>query len=349
MKVDIEKLRSLEEQKLLGSQKHPEHDLLIWNYTPRCAFEKAWTEETLMCRGLVTDLEGNIVARPFRKFFNLEEHQGELPAQEPVVYEKMDGSLGIVFWYKNRWIITTRGSFVSEQAIKGAELLERYSRNDDGTYNPILPVYYTHLFEILFPENRIVVDYGAQSKLVYLASIDPETGTELRFEDVEWPHKASVYGFTIEGVKQIKDWQNAEGFVLRWPDGLRLKLKFDEYKRLHRIVTGVSNIAIWEMMRDRQPLDEILDRVPDEFYQWVRKTRDDLQHTYDVIKSEMQTLIEHYQKHGPISRKEMARRILEDDRWPSVAFTLLDGRDPHAAIMRIIRPKFSKPFKVDET
>ena len=101
-------------------------------------------------------------------------------------------------------------------------------------------------------------------------------------------------------------------------------------------------------MRDRQPLDGILDRVPDEFYQWVRKTRDDLQHTYDVIKSEMQTLIEHYQKDEQITRKEMARHILEDDRWPSVAFTLLDGRDPHEAIMRLIRPKFSKPFKIDD-
>ena len=86
-------------------------DLLIWNYTPRVQFGKHWTEETLMARGLITDLEGNVVARPFKKFFNLGEHQGDLPIEEFNVTEKLDGSLGIVYKRDGIPYLATRGRF----------------------------------------------------------------------------------------------------------------------------------------------------------------------------------------------------------------------------------------------
>ena len=45
---------------------HPAFPLTIWNYTERVQYEGLWDNITLMCRGLVTDNYGNIVARPFR-------------------------------------------------------------------------------------------------------------------------------------------------------------------------------------------------------------------------------------------------------------------------------------------
>ena len=58
---------------LLDKQNHPTLPLTIWNYTPKVQYEGLWDEITLQCRGLVTDDKGRIIARPFRKFFNLEE------------------------------------------------------------------------------------------------------------------------------------------------------------------------------------------------------------------------------------------------------------------------------------
>ena len=58
---------------LLHRQLHPTLPLTIWNYSPKVQYEKLWDEITTQCRGLVTDSEGNVVARPFRKFFNYEE------------------------------------------------------------------------------------------------------------------------------------------------------------------------------------------------------------------------------------------------------------------------------------
>ena len=115
---------------LLHKQTHPTKDLTIWNYSPKVQYERLWDDITLQCRGLVTNSKGDIVARPFKKFFNYEEHTPEeIPNEDYEVYEKMDGSLGILLNYDGEWVITTRGSFTSPQSIKAKELLEKYNFN----------------------------------------------------------------------------------------------------------------------------------------------------------------------------------------------------------------------------
>ena len=86
---------------LLHKQTHPTKDLTIWNYSPKVQYERLWDDITLQCRGLVTNSKGDIVARLFKKFFNYEEYKPEeIPNENYVVYEKMDGSLGILFYYE---------------------------------------------------------------------------------------------------------------------------------------------------------------------------------------------------------------------------------------------------------
>jgi RNA ligase len=138
----LEKLNKYYEDGLLYKQVHPTLPLTIWNYTETVQFEGKWDEITLMCRGLVTDDKGNIVARPFNKFFNIEEGK-YTPTENFEVWDKMDGSLGIVFWYEGQWIVATRGSFTSDQAIKGTELLKKY--NTDIMFRHL-----TYCFEIIY-------------------------------------------------------------------------------------------------------------------------------------------------------------------------------------------------------
>ena len=124
MNIDLKKYSSLVDEHYLSVQKHPTADLWIWNYTAKCQYGRNWTEETMMARGLITNKEGEIVSRPFKKFFNVAEHDGEdsklppLPDEPFKVYEKLDGSLGISYFIDGKVFIATRGSFVSEQAIK---------------------------------------------------------------------------------------------------------------------------------------------------------------------------------------------------------------------------------------
>src|ERR1700744_2448922 len=66
-------------ERLVVARRHPTRNLTILNYTERCQYERGlWNEVTLACRGLIHDGAGNVVARPFRKFFNY--GQGEAGA-----------------------------------------------------------------------------------------------------------------------------------------------------------------------------------------------------------------------------------------------------------------------------
>lgn len=142
MKIDVKILERYENEGLLYVQKHNTLPLYIWNYTEKVQFDNLWDELTLMARGLVTDNEGNIIARPYRKFFNYQENK-HTPTDNFKVFEKVDGSCIILFNYNNEWIFTTRGSFNSEQAIKAKELsckypLEKLDKNK------------TYIFEIIY-------------------------------------------------------------------------------------------------------------------------------------------------------------------------------------------------------
>ena len=149
--MDLKLLHKYESEGLVFSQKHPTLPLTIWNYSDKVQYEGLWNETLLQCRGLVTDDEGNVVALPFKKFFNLEENK-HTPTSKFDVYDKMDGSLGILFNYKGEWVFATRGSFTSDQSVKGLELLSKYDYQK-------LHNGYTYLFEIIYGQNRIVVKY----------------------------------------------------------------------------------------------------------------------------------------------------------------------------------------------
>ena len=123
------------EDGLISRKVSPCGRLVLFDYTEKCQFSKAWDEITLNARGTVYELAtGEVVARAFPKFFNFselsEEKQSQLLSQKFTVAEKMDGSLGIVYFYDGEWRVNTRGSFVSDQAVKGLELLKKLD-----TYN----------------------------------------------------------------------------------------------------------------------------------------------------------------------------------------------------------------------
>ena len=133
MKYNLSDISDYLEGDYVIAQRHPTLPLLIYNYSRTTQFSGIWDDITLNCRGLVLDLEGNVIAKPFPKFFNYEEHTAEgsklppIPNENFEVYEKMDGSLGIIFHYEGEWLIATRGSFASEQAIKGMEMMKKYN------------------------------------------------------------------------------------------------------------------------------------------------------------------------------------------------------------------------------
>ena len=172
--IDIELFREHESQGLITCRSHPTEDLVIWNYTPKCTYAQAWDDVTIQSRGLITKLDGTIVSRPFPKFWNLEEDKVSIPLEPFKVTTKEDGSLGVLYFIDDTPYIATRGSFISEQAIRGTEIL--HQKYKDFHFKK----QYTYLFEIVYPQNRIVVDYGDTEDLILLAIIHTETGEEFQ-------------------------------------------------------------------------------------------------------------------------------------------------------------------------
>ncbi|MFD2940790.1 T4 RnlA family RNA ligase [Flavobacterium notoginsengisoli] len=319
--------------------KHPEHDLYIYNYTQNAQFDKVWNEITIACRGLILDKDLNVVARPFPKFFNLGEMENEiLPETSFEVYDKMDGSLGILYWIENVPFMASRGSFASEQSDKANEMLH-------GKYKDswsLLDKNKTYLFEIIYPENRIVLDYGASEELVLLAIIDTNSGEEFPLEDIGFPVVEKYHG--IKDIETLKEMElaNKEGFIIKYANNFRVKIKFDEYLRLHRIITQVSNLNIWEYLKTKQSMEEILERVPDEFFSWVKQTKADLEKEFKAIEEQCKLDFKVLE-----SRKETAFYFLTC-QYPNVLFSMLDNRDYSEIIWKMIRPKHEKPFNREE-
>jgi RNA ligase len=359
MKYDVNILNDYIERGLLEKNSHPTLPIDIYNYSRECQFSQAWDGITLNMRGTVLDREGNVVARAFPKFFNMEEHKSEdIPNEEFEVFEKMDGSLGILFHYADEWHLVTKGSFTSDQAKKGRELLNKYK------YDRLLTGF-TYLFEIIYKENRIVCSYDYED-LILLAVIDNKDGYEIKIHDnrihLEGIRIANLFenlGFKIvkkydavNDYKQLKSIidDNAEGFVIKFKSGFRMKIKGEEYVRLHRLLTNFSNVDIWELLKDKKDLAGFLDRVPDEFDLWVNGVIDELRMKYAVIEKDAYELYDGFFDIRPgfskdIGKKEFALWAREQPKHlQRILFPIYDEKDYSETIWKTIRPKYQKPF-----
>ena len=354
MKIDLNPLRELESQGIISIQQHSTLPLLILNYTQRCQWERAWNEVTLQCRGLITDLSGHIVCRPFPKFFNLGEHlepESKLPPinwrQDFYVSEKMDGSLGIVYPTPDGLRLATRGSFVSDQAIRGTAMLHRLGLRE-------MRQEHTYLFEIIYPENRIVLHYGDTEALVLLDVVNNETGHGLPRSELELEARilgcdiVASYTLTADQLATYgSDEVNREGVVVRFEDGLRIKIKLGEYCRLHRLITGVNARHIWEYLKDGRSLDDLIDRVPDEFMNWVNQTAGELRDGYAQVDGEVRRTFERIKSSlGDAPRKAYAEQFKHQPALMGILFLMLDGHDYSETIWKQLRPKSADVFAV---
>ena len=363
MEISLEILNQYHGQGLLYKQVHPTLPLTIWNYTEKVQYEGLWDEVTTSCRGLITDNVGKIVVQPFKKFFNYEElvGKGVIPEKGDYVYvqEKMDGSLGILFNYDGEWIMATRGSFTSEQAVMGLEIVKEKYFLDSWMQE------YAYLLEIIYPENRIVVNYGVE-KVTFLSAVLNGTYKWNSTDDTElhWStslmifksngiHESDVvkteqhFKFSDELYKSLKEKNetNKEGFVLRFqPGNFRMKIKFEEYVRLHKIMTNLSTTAVWEVLSNGGNMDELLKDVPDEFYDKIKEYEDELKFMFNSLSNDygihfrdIQNMMD---KVGG-DRKNFAN-VAKQYKYPSLLFGMLDGKDVSPIIWKIVKPEFKK-------
>lgn len=254
-------------------QTHPVYPYNIACYTKQAMFERVWNDVTMNCRGLIYHQEtGEILARPFKKFFNYGEPNAPTFAPDDWVrvYDKVDGSLGIAYDTPDGPAIATKGSFTSDQALHATELL----RTNYPQYQ--VDDYCTDLFEIIYPENRIVLDYGDLDALWYLGSVVTETGEDywngLLVGHFGIPKNhfmlAGEWGMIFKDIPL--DRPNREGVVV-FNDytGERLKLKQEDYVELHKVMTGLSEKQLWEWCAETGTYSGVMTKIPEELHAWA--------------------------------------------------------------------------------
>lgn len=320
--------------------------LRILNYSDAAMYTPgAWESQAVRtCRGIIVDDAWRVVARPWAKFFNHGQAEaGELDLTAPVeVTDKMDGSLGIIhLTLDGTPRVASRGSFESDQAIHATAVLHaRYP--DLASLADVTP-----LVEIVYPENRIVCDYGDLDDLVLLGAVVIETGDYIGPDEaariVGWSGpRTQVFEYaTLRDALAADPRHGMEGLCVRRLDQNHIvKIKQAEYVRLHKIVTGLSERSVWEHMSDGKPLEDMLAELPDELHQWTREVWDGLTHEAAEIVGRahmthsfiVDTMPEDW------TRKHYAEAAAKHPDVRPYLFNILDGRDPHPSILRTLKP-----------
>jgi RNA ligase len=350
--LKITELFSLEdlETEVVGGyvkrQLHPFLPLDILNYTDKATFEQRWNDVTTHCRGLIVDrTTGEVVARGPRKFFNYGEPSApEYPLHTPVrLTRKEDGSLGIGWHYEGNYGIATRGSFASEQAVHANGLITRDdeanifhadNKHEDG---------YSRMWEIVYPENRIVLDYGDEDKLIPLGTVNNRTGL------IEWrPSSVLVDGkpaiMTLAEAVALPIPDDEEGYVLDIlnDDGDvidHLKLKGDRYKELHAAIFGLTEARVYEAWLTDGG-STLIEGLPDEVQPWALAVAQRLDLEWAFLMSQVRAAFDGVPSHFN-TRKVQAEYILENHKELSPAlFALLDCNvsKAHAWVDKQIKP-----------
>lgn len=338
--LDLGELARLMDDKRIQMQVHPTLPLYIYNYTNRAQFANEWTQAERVCRGLIVDEEGTVIARGPAKFFNY----GQTGAPEVALDEKVwvsrkeDGSLGIGWHYEGHYGIATRGSFASDQALKATSML---TTSDKLRFKLDREKGRTSIYEIVYPENRIVLDYKGLEKLIPLGHVGIESGMiESRNLGVLYSKDGTMFDheMTFAEALALPIPDDEEGYVLdvrhfNGP-GLRghIKLKGDRYKELHGAIFGLSERKIWEAMGRDEDMVEFVAALPDELMPWAQGVVDRLSGEWADRVLEVSAAMRDIAKHfvaplDEVPRGAIARYIVATHKEISgPLFSTLDGK-----------------------
>lgn len=299
-------------------------------------------------RGVIFDEENNyeVACRPFEKFFNWgEEEAAEIDWNSAFIQEKVDGSI-LKMWFSERldqWVISTNG------VIFGENVPVMFPKDGIETFGDMIKILprgywewnsfdedYTYIFELVGPQNRVVVPYS-EIDMYFLTAFHNEIGEENRFdkEVVGFP-RPKKYSFssleeTIEFTKSksFNTFKN-EGFVVSDANSNRIKIKTEDYLRIHRLRGEAvpTEKKLLELVLSNE-YAEFLAYYP-EYTEQVKDIKVKLQEYNESLSFQTFELFlkarELAAKNGgAISRKELAEWI-KTQQDPNYLFQFFDGK-----------------------
>ena len=322
-------------------------NFVIFNYRPTLAHapREAWNEVNKWCRGLIFDLNTRErIAIPFKKFWGIGQHPEatlDIISKKNIrlAVEKMDGSLGICFWdnYQGKPRVATRGSFQSDQAVWATTWIQHHATDVTCAW---LRNSGTILAEIIYADNRIVVNYGDWEGLSLLAAVLPGqdhskhpsfffgdhpviSAASSAWKRPEIQTKGMVLAHFAELAKTLDG--NKEGWVLVLEDDQLIKIKGDQYLQMHRLRFNLTRKTIREALTEGlDPMGTIPSGFPDEWLAEVDTIAQDLKGLHSATAATIEPTVAGVRSLA--TRKDQAFVI--NDMLPAklrgAAFALLD-------------------------
>jgi hypothetical protein len=292
------------------------------------------------CRGLVLRSDNfDLVARSFPRFFNWGEVADEMPLfnfRDFASYEKVDGSLVVIYHHDGQWHANTRGSFGLDnmqnmtiswregfcQAM-GVRSLDELDLRKEITY----------VCEFCSPYNKIVRRYEKPTMYLLTAFAGEN---ELPWEALDglaaWSAKSSRLLFqrphryehrSIEDIQEFLKVQaeqdpTFEGVVICDRDGRRWKIKSPTYLGLHKLRGEGDNVFAAKNL-----LPFVLAGEASELLTYFPEVTDAFNSVNERVTKFYEELVELWEKTWRIPvQKDFALAILGRTPFTGLLFTL---------------------------
>ena len=363
----------------LDKHESPDGKLVGSKYSRQTVYDGAWDEITLQCRGIVFEKStGDIIAHPFNKFFNYEEiydvttddgymrltKLGETLTRlrhgfEPNItkdfraMDKLDGSLGILFYYDGKWIIKTAGSFDSDQAKWAQNWFDTKIDNERKELH--LDQNWTYCFEIISKEDQHVCHYDYEG-LVLLGFFD-ENHTEGDMADIA--ELACKLDIRYSEMKEFKTYQEMvkyaraldvdhEGFVVTFDSGFKVKVKGLEYLSKFHMVSGITkkDIRLHFDVKTLKVEPEYKAAIPEELPQ-MKYYAENLDEGCRSLLAQISTVV--FQISGLTGRERYEQAIALGGKFVgNMAIQIACGKSVNEKIFRHVVEELKTKFKEED-
>lgn len=254
-------LIAVEERYGIKNSYNEKYGLWVLNYDQIKSSKHKFEQIVCECRSLVVDYDGekfNVVSRAFDRFFNHGEKKIPHTVDKLTAYEKMDGSLVSVFYYKGDWLYRTKSMIMPETEINGLgvtwkEVIEEALGDkwlqDCEDFRHRLVDHdrsFTFIFEVCSPENRVVTRYQGRTATL-LAVRHNVAGHYVAESELNYEHVCNKYGWNRPLIWTFETWEDCltvakelrnleEGFVMYNKKGQPMcKVKNPAYVAAHHL------------------------------------------------------------------------------------------------------------------
>lgn len=315
------------------------------------------------CRGLIFDTEtGNLISRPYHKFFNAGEKDEtqlhKINLNEPhVVLEKLDGSMIRPIPTKEGFRLATKAG-ITDVAMN-AEVFIADKPHYREFILDMISGGMTPIFEWCSRKNRIVVDYP-EDQLILTAVRGNETGGYVPYfemkEVVEQegiPVVKAIAGLAVQNielfVKQVREWDDGEGVVIRFDSGHMVKVKADDYVLRHKSKDAINQEknVLQTILEDS--VDDLVPLLTPEDGERVRAFQTAFWASVDDVAYEMANLFVSGNQMYP-DKKDFAVEFVQKKILPihaPIMYGMKGGKGAKEVLIDMIKKSLSSQQKID--